>query len=145
MTAEHVFPWMPEDYSGLAEHRAAANLLAEREWPRLYDETVLRANTVPVAATIYVNDLYVERAFAEETAALQDFELGFRHAVRLAFEVLYAAGGAFGVGAAAMQDVHPGVLLYREDQPLALLHVERPHTFDLDSRHALLLILQSVL
>ena len=28
-----------------------------------------RHNEVPVAATIYVNDLYVERDFAEETAA----------------------------------------------------------------------------
>ena len=28
-----------------------------------------RRNEVPVAATIYVNDLYVERDFAEETAA----------------------------------------------------------------------------
>ena len=31
--------------------------------------TQLRRNDVPVAATIYVNDLYVERDFAEETAA----------------------------------------------------------------------------
>ena len=39
------------------------------EWPRLYDEDVLRANEVPVAAAIYTEDLYVERAFSEETAA----------------------------------------------------------------------------
>ena len=31
--------------------------------------TSSRRNEVPVAATIYVNDLYVERDFAEETAA----------------------------------------------------------------------------
>ncbi|MGH2901345.1 MAG: aminopeptidase, partial [Solirubrobacteraceae bacterium] len=37
--------------------------------PRLYDAEVLRHNEVPVAATIYANDLYVERAFAEQTAA----------------------------------------------------------------------------
>ena len=35
----------------------------------LYDADQLRVNEVPVAATIYVDDLYVERAFAEETAA----------------------------------------------------------------------------
>ena len=35
----------------------------------LYDADRLRRNEVPVAATIYVNDLYVERDFAEETAA----------------------------------------------------------------------------
>lgn len=68
-TAEHVFPWMWEDYRTLHGHRAAAALLAEHAWPRLYDADRLRHNEVPVAATIYVNDLYVERAFAEETAA----------------------------------------------------------------------------
>ena len=68
-TAEHVFPWMWEDYSGLHGHRAAAGLLAEHPWPRLYDGDRLTHNEVPAAATIYVNDLYVERAFAEETGA----------------------------------------------------------------------------
>jgi pimeloyl-ACP methyl ester carboxylesterase len=68
-TAEHVFPWMWEDYGSLHPQRAAADLLAEHPWPRLYDADRLRHNSVPVAATIYVNDLYVERAFAEETAA----------------------------------------------------------------------------
>ena len=43
--------------------------LAAREWPRLYDPDRLRANDVPVAAAIYAEDMYVERAFSEETAA----------------------------------------------------------------------------
>jgi pimeloyl-ACP methyl ester carboxylesterase len=68
-TAEHVFPWMFDDYRGLRPHRAVADLLAEHDWPRLYDAAQLAVNEVPVAATIYVDDLYVERAFAEETAA----------------------------------------------------------------------------
>jgi pimeloyl-ACP methyl ester carboxylesterase len=68
-TAEHVFPWMWEDYGWLRPHREAAEILAHHEWPRLYDRDVLAHNEVPVSATIYVNDLYVERAFAEETAA----------------------------------------------------------------------------
>jgi hypothetical protein len=68
-TAEHIFPWMWEDYAGLRGHREAADLLAQHSWPRLYDAERLRQNDVPVAATIYVNDLYVERDFAEETAA----------------------------------------------------------------------------
>ena len=68
-TAEHVFPWMWEDYAGLRPQRAAAEILAEHPWPALYDADRLRHNDVPVAATIYVNDLYVERDFAEETAA----------------------------------------------------------------------------
>jgi len=68
-TAERVFPWMWEDYAALRPQRDAAGLLAEHEWPALYDAHQLRHNEVPVAATIYVNDLYVERDFAKETAA----------------------------------------------------------------------------
>ena len=67
-TGEHVYPWMFEDYGALAPLREAAQLLAEREWPRLYDADVLARNEVPVAAAIYVNDMYVERGFSEETA-----------------------------------------------------------------------------
>ena len=69
LTAEHVFPWMWEDYGGLRGHQTAADLLADHPWPALYDAERLRHNEVPVAGTIYVNDLYVERDFAEETAA----------------------------------------------------------------------------
>jgi len=69
-TGEHVYSWMFEDYRALAPLREAANLLAEFEWPRLYDAGVLSHNEVPVAAAIYVNDMYVEREFSEETAAL---------------------------------------------------------------------------
>jgi hypothetical protein len=68
-TAEHVFPWMWEDYARLRPQKAAAELLAEHPWPALFDADRLRHNEVPVAATIYVNDLFVERDFAEETAA----------------------------------------------------------------------------
>ena len=69
-TGEHVFPWMFEDYGDLVPHRGAAEILAEHVWPRLYYPEVLRKNEVPVAATIYVNDLYVESRFADETAQL---------------------------------------------------------------------------
>jgi pimeloyl-ACP methyl ester carboxylesterase len=68
-TGEHVFRWMWDDYGALRPHKAAAKLLAEHPWPRLYDPKQLSRNEVAVAATIYVNDLYVERRFAEETAA----------------------------------------------------------------------------
>lgn len=64
---EHVFAWMWDDHAGLAGHRDAARLLAGHAWPRLYDPDRLSRNEVPVAATVYVDDLYVERAFAEET------------------------------------------------------------------------------
>ncbi len=70
LTGEHVYSWMFEDYGALAPLREAAELLAAHAWPRLYDAERLRANEVPVAAAVYADDPYVERAFSEETAAL---------------------------------------------------------------------------
>ncbi|MEA2194913.1 MAG: hypothetical protein QOG42_1347, partial [Solirubrobacteraceae bacterium] len=69
-TGEHVFPWMFAEYGALAPLREAAQLLAEHAWPRLYDPARLAANEVPVAAAIYAEDMYVERASSEETAAV---------------------------------------------------------------------------
>jgi pimeloyl-ACP methyl ester carboxylesterase len=69
-TAEQVFPWMWDDYSRLRPHRAPAEILAEHAWPKLYDADRLRHNDVPVAATIYVGDVYVDREYAMETAGL---------------------------------------------------------------------------
>ena len=69
MTGEHVYPWMFEEMGALAPLREAAELLAVHEWPRLYDAGVLADNDVPVAAAVYAEDMYVERAFSEETAA----------------------------------------------------------------------------
>jgi pimeloyl-ACP methyl ester carboxylesterase len=68
-TGEHVYPWMFEEYGALAPLREAAELVADHEWPRLYDPARLRENEVPAAAAIYAEDMYVERAFSEETAA----------------------------------------------------------------------------
>jgi pimeloyl-ACP methyl ester carboxylesterase len=68
-TGEHVYPWMFEEYAALAPLREAADILAAHEWPRLYDPDRLRENDVPVAAAIYAEDMYVERALSEETAA----------------------------------------------------------------------------
>jgi pimeloyl-ACP methyl ester carboxylesterase len=66
---EHVYPWMFDEYGALAPLREAADILAAYEWPRLYDPDRLAANRVPVAAAIYAEDMYVERALSEETAA----------------------------------------------------------------------------
>jgi pimeloyl-ACP methyl ester carboxylesterase len=66
-TGEHVFPWAFSDIGALRPLREAADLLAAREWPRLYDEAVLAANEVPAAAAIYTADPYVPRVFSEET------------------------------------------------------------------------------
>jgi hypothetical protein len=65
-----IYPWMFEDYGALAPLADAAELLAQRGWPRLYDDEQLRDNDVPAAAAIYAEDMYVERRFSEETAAL---------------------------------------------------------------------------
>ncbi len=65
---EHMFPWMLDDYGTLAPLREAADLLAERAWPRLYERARLATNEVPAAAVIYANDAYVPRALSEHTA-----------------------------------------------------------------------------
>ncbi|MFL6135293.1 MAG: alpha/beta fold hydrolase [Nocardioidaceae bacterium] len=69
-TGEHVFPWTFDDDSELAPLREAADLLADREWPALYDPDVLAECEVPSAAAIYAEDAYVDRAYSEETARL---------------------------------------------------------------------------
>ncbi|MFL6069246.1 MAG: alpha/beta fold hydrolase [Gaiellaceae bacterium] len=68
-TGEMVYSWMFEDYGALAPLREAAELLAQHEWPRLYDGARLEQNDVPAAAAVYAEDMYVERVFSEETAA----------------------------------------------------------------------------
>jgi pimeloyl-ACP methyl ester carboxylesterase len=70
LTGEHVYSWMLTDYGRLGPLREAAELLAQREWPRLYDEDRLRACTVPAAAAVYAEDAYVDRSFSEATAAM---------------------------------------------------------------------------
>ncbi|MGO4393413.1 hypothetical protein AB4Z46_18825 [Variovorax sp. M-6] len=57
-----------DDYASLHAHREVAQILAQHPWPRLYDADRLARNEVPLAATVYVDDVYVERSFAEETA-----------------------------------------------------------------------------
>ncbi len=69
-TGEHVFPWMLDDDTELAPLTDAANLLAEREWPALYDAAALRQCDVRCSAAIYVDDAYVPLAFSEETARM---------------------------------------------------------------------------
>jgi pimeloyl-ACP methyl ester carboxylesterase len=69
-TGEHVFGWLFEEYAALAPLREAADILAAHEWPALYDADALRANEVPCAAAIYGDDLYVPRAYSEQTASL---------------------------------------------------------------------------
>jgi pimeloyl-ACP methyl ester carboxylesterase len=68
-TGEMIYPWMFDEYRHLRPLKDAAEILATYDgWPRLYDPAVLRATDVPCAAAVYYNDMYVERAFSEETA-----------------------------------------------------------------------------
>lgn len=68
LTAEAIYPWMFEDYAALRPFAEAAEILAEVEWPRLYDPAALAANTIPAAAAMYYDDMYVERTHSEATA-----------------------------------------------------------------------------
>ncbi len=70
-TGEMIYPWMFDDYKDLRPLKQAANLLAATDdWPALYDPAVLAQNNVPVVATIYYDDMYVDAIFAEQTASL---------------------------------------------------------------------------
>jgi pimeloyl-ACP methyl ester carboxylesterase len=69
LTAEHIFEWMFTDQAQLRWLADAAQLLAAHRWPTLYDPVALAANEVPAVAAIYVDDLYVDRGFSEQTAA----------------------------------------------------------------------------
>ena len=68
-TGEHILPFVFEDYGALAPARDVAHELAARAWPRPVRPGGAARNTVPVAATVYTEDLYVERRFSEETVA----------------------------------------------------------------------------
>jgi pimeloyl-ACP methyl ester carboxylesterase len=67
LTGEHIFPWMFDEPS-LEPIAEAAELLAHRDWPALYDLERLGANEVPSAAVVYTEDPYVERRFSEQAA-----------------------------------------------------------------------------
>lgn len=69
-TAEMIYPWMFEEMGALQGMRETADLLAHKaDWPMLYDPARLAVNTVPVAAAVYHDDLYVPVDLSLETAA----------------------------------------------------------------------------
>jgi pimeloyl-ACP methyl ester carboxylesterase len=70
-TGEFIFPSMFNgSFPKLEGLRECANLLAERVWPRLYSREALSECSVPVAAAIFIDDMYVEHRFSQETAAV---------------------------------------------------------------------------
>ena len=70
LTGEHLYGWHFEDSPDLRPYAEVAGLLAEHEWPRLYDADALGSVEVPCAAAIYADDPFVDRRFSEETADL---------------------------------------------------------------------------
>ena len=70
LTGEMVYPWYFEEDPALVPLRETAQLLAEADdWGPLYDPDQLAANTVPAAAAVYTDDIYVDRELSLETAA----------------------------------------------------------------------------
>ncbi|MFP5311272.1 MAG: alpha/beta fold hydrolase [Actinomycetes bacterium] len=70
LTGEMVYPWYFEQDPALRPLRGVADLLAaKQDWRPLYDPEALGANTVPVAAAVYSDDIYVDRNLSLQTAA----------------------------------------------------------------------------
>ncbi|MFD4008230.1 alpha/beta fold hydrolase [Brachybacterium paraconglomeratum] len=70
LAGEHIHRDLFSEDPELAVWAEAADVLAEHEWPRLYDEQALRTAEVPGAAAVYYDDAYVPREFSMATAAL---------------------------------------------------------------------------
>jgi len=69
LTGEQVYPSAFADVAGLRPAAGAAEALARwTDWTRLYDVEALRANTVPVAAAVYLNDMFVDFELSREVA-----------------------------------------------------------------------------
>jgi pimeloyl-ACP methyl ester carboxylesterase len=68
-TGEMIYPWHFENDPALVPLAGAADILARRDWPPLYDAAALAANAVPAAAVIYFNDMYVPAPLSVATAA----------------------------------------------------------------------------
>ncbi|MEU1279223.1 alpha/beta fold hydrolase [Streptomyces sp. NPDC005805] len=68
-TGETIHPWHFTTDPALRPLRETAELLAARtDWPVLYDTARLAGNTVPVAAAVYHDDMYVDTAHSLATA-----------------------------------------------------------------------------
>ena len=67
---EHLHRSLFTEDTELAPFAEAADLLAEHEWPQLYFPERLAEADVPIAASVYVGDVYVPLDLSLETAAL---------------------------------------------------------------------------
>jgi pimeloyl-ACP methyl ester carboxylesterase len=66
---ETILPSFFEEDPALVPLRECADLVAAHEWPALYDPERLASTTVPVAAAVYYDDMYVDREMSMATAA----------------------------------------------------------------------------
>ncbi|MFJ2620811.1 alpha/beta fold hydrolase [Glutamicibacter sp. NPDC087344] len=70
LTGEMIFRWHFAEDPALRPLEDVARILAEHEhFPALYNLEVLAANTVPVAAAVYHDDVYVDRELSLRTAS----------------------------------------------------------------------------
>ena len=68
LTGEAAFPFMLEDDPLLVPFKPAVDLLmADTEFDQIYDEGQLAANTVPLQAAVYFDDLYVDSGLQLDT------------------------------------------------------------------------------
>ncbi|PFG38539.1 alpha/beta hydrolase family protein [Georgenia soli] len=74
LTGEHVYPWQLREDPALAPLADAADLLAAKDdFPVLYDPEALAADGPPVAAAVYLDDMFVPFDLSMATAeALHD-------------------------------------------------------------------------
>lgn len=70
LTGEHVRPEYFTEAPVLAPWRQVAEILAEHEWPRLYDADALRSSGIEGAAAVYARDVYVPLETSLATASL---------------------------------------------------------------------------
>lgn len=69
-TGEMIYRFMFDEYACLKPLKDTAQALAEKsDWPNLYDREALQRNQVPVAACLYYDDMYVDRALSLACAA----------------------------------------------------------------------------
>ncbi|WP_227368937.1 alpha/beta hydrolase family protein [Halomonas sp. M20] len=69
LTGEMIYPWMFEEISVLRPFKEAVEVLAHKPLPRpFYDPARLANNSVPVAAVIYFDDMYVDVELSLQTA-----------------------------------------------------------------------------
>lgn len=69
LTGEHIFPWQFEEDPALFPFADLADQLANHQWAASpYDAGVLREANVPVAAAVYLDDIFVPQQYSLATA-----------------------------------------------------------------------------